>query len=62
MYQLLSTCLLPNRYECVTMYVPLKSASQNVSEQQKRSFPNVSQRCAPAAAKASLLLGWTGKG
>lgn len=62
LYQLLSTCSLPKRSWSITMYLSLKSASQMVSEQQKCSFPNLSQQRAPAAAEASPLLAWTGEG
>lgn len=42
------------------MYTSLKSAFQTVSEQQKCSFPNLSQQ--RASVKASPLLVWTGEG
>lgn len=46
----------------ITMYLSLKLASQTVFEQQKCSFPNLSQQCAPAAGKASPFLGWNSEG
>lgn len=46
----------------VTVYLSLKSASWMISEQQKCSSTNLSQQQPPKAAKASHLLGWTGKG
>jgi len=46
----------------ITMYLSLTSASQTISEQQKWSFPNLSQQRTTTAAKAVPLPGWTGEG